>query len=520
MAEANFVACMRLIFAWRLAARAQVWLAGLCTLLAVPCGVAAQTQAAALGTSASGLRGLIYTGLPVSQRELNLSVSVGYGLTEPFAPVPGAHHRAQGSLGAAIAPLPWLSMALRVDGRLEAHPDDYDGAHSAAFGDPRLFARVGQRFGPELALGAELGLWFPGNRAPSFVPSATTVDARALLAFTPEHSPWLLLGAVGFRLDNSASSAPDLNRLRLGDRITLELSSSNAVPLALGVARRIAETAELFAELSADLLIGSAAPPLAQSPLRAALGGRYFLNHNWQAELTATAALSARPGVAATDPLVPIEPRFLLVVALRYGISLDQPAQEPRVGPMPIAPRAAAPTAAVSPQTANVAGVLIDEQGEPLPEATLTLQAGEGVQREVITDAHGRYQFEHVPLGPATLEASAKGCQTQIWNVDVRPGLAPESARTLAAQLGHGVLRGLIRSFRSEPLRAQIIVRDQRGKTAASRESSADGVFEIELPRGRYRVTISAPGYAPHNRSMQIEDNGVSILNVDMREQK
>jgi hypothetical protein len=102
----------------------------------------------------------------------------------------------------------------------------------------------------------------------------------------------------------------------------------------------------------------------------------------------------------------------------------------------------------------------------------------------------------------------------------VREHAAPQPPQALSAQSGLGYLRGLIRTFRSEPLRAQIVVRDQRGKTTASRESAADGVFEIELPPGSYRVTISAAGYDTHSRNVQIEGNAVSILNVDMHESK
>jgi hypothetical protein len=518
MAEANPAAVAPYTTLSASSAPIRLWLFALSILLSVPRVAMAQSVDAALGTATSGLRGLIYTGLPVAPREFNLNVSGGYGLIEAIAPVRGAHHHVQGSLGVAIVPLSWLSLALRLDGRLEMHPDDYDGSHSGGFGDPRLFARAGHQLTPELALGAELGVWFPGNNAPSFVPSATTIDARGLVSFTPQHSPWVLLGALGFRLDNSANSAPDLTRLRLGDRITLGLSSSNAVLVALGIARRIDKLGEVFAEVSADMLVGSAAPPLAQSPLRAALGGRYFPSSVWQAELSVSAALSQRPDVGASDPLVPIEPRFLVLAAVRYSLPLDRPSSAVVRPGIEARPQSVAPSLAQQVQTASVAGTLVDEKGEPLPEVTLKLQAAQGEPRETITDAQGRYVFAEVPVGPATLQATANGFKTQTWQVDVQTGLAPQSPRALISESEHGVLRGLVRSFRSAPLRAQIVVRNARGKNVANRESGADGVFEIELPPGNYRVTISAPGFAPHSRSMQIGGNAVSILNVDMRE--
>jgi hypothetical protein len=289
----------------------------------------AQAGQPALGSSSSGQRGLVYTGLPLSAAELNLSIAAGYGVTDSIEPVDGVHHRGQATFGAAFAPISWLSFALRLDGRLEMHPDDGEGSHAAGFGDPRIFARVGQALSPELQLGAELGGWFPGTDAPSLQPSATSAEVRGLFAFTPQSSPWLVLAAAGFRLDNSARSAPDLQRLREGDRISLGISDSNSILAAAGVARRFGRVAEAFTELSADVLVGGTAPSFSQSPLRASLGGRYFMSSSVQLDLTAIASLSSRPTISADAPLVPIEPRLLVLFGVRYSLSFAPTVAKP-----------------------------------------------------------------------------------------------------------------------------------------------------------------------------------------------
>src|SRR5262245_13490483 len=192
--------------------RRRLWLAlGLVMLQMslTPMPLAAQL----LGSSSSGLRGLVYTGLPLTEPEFNISVSAGYGGTESFAPVSGMHHRGQSSLGAAVAPLPWLAFAVRLDGRLGMPPGDCGAAHRAGFGDPRLFARFGHALSREWSLGGELTGWFPGTNAPSIDFSATSVEAKSLLAWTPSGSPWVGLGMLGFRLDNSSHTSPDLSRL-------------------------------------------------------------------------------------------------------------------------------------------------------------------------------------------------------------------------------------------------------------------------------------------------------------------
>ena len=470
------------------------------------------------------MRGLIYTGLPTTQSpELNLSLGVGYGITDAFEPVDGTHHRGQATFGAAVSPLNWLSFALRLDGRLEMHPDDGEGSHSAGFGDPRIFARMGHVLSPELSLGAELGGWFPGTDAPSIEPRASSAEARGLLAFTPPSSPWVLLGAAGFRLDNSGQSAPDLRRLRVGDRISLGVSDSNAVLLAVGLARRFGRQVEAFGELSADLLVGSRAPALSQSPLRAALGGRYFVSPALQLDLTALASLSQRPDVGVDAALVPIEPRVLVNLGVRYSVSLDGRIEKPaliapRPGPKPAVGAVAAKPA--EPQSTTLTGTLTDDKGEPLPEASVTLRVAGGELRDAITDAEGRYTFQWVPVGPATLEVVATGFQTQSWDIVVQANMPVETPRSLVPKADSGLLRGLIRSFTSEPLRAQIVVRDRRGRTVANRDSADDGHFELDLPPGNYEVTISARGYRTHRRSVRVDGNGVSILNVDMREGK
>jgi Carboxypeptidase regulatory-like domain len=492
-------------------------------LLVFPSAGYAEAEPPALGTSGSGMHGLVFTGLPLSAPELNLSFGAGYGMTEAVTDDDGAHHRGQATFGAAYAPLPWLSFALRLDGRLEFHPDDGEGAHMAGFGDPRIFARAGHALSPELSIGGELGAWFPGTDAPSIEPTATSAEVRGLFAYAPRGTGWRLLAAAGFRFDNSARSAPDLERLRLGDRVTLGVSDSHAVLGALGLAHRFRNIAEVFGEVSADVLVGSKSPGFGKSPLRAAVGGRYFPSEGWQVDLTAITSLSSRPDIEPEDALVPIEPRVLVMLGARYSFDFSPKTQAatPDTAETPKSPeeqpKAAAPA---EPKFATVAGTLVDDKGEPLPEAVVTLRGSRGETRDAITDAHGQYTFQGVPVGPAAVEVEATGFKAQTWDIEVRPDMPPDAPRALSPKTDTGVLRGLIRTFQSEPLRAQILVRDRRGRSVATRDSAEDGHFELDLAPGAYDVTISAKGYRTHRRSVKVEANGVSILNVDMREGK
>jgi hypothetical protein len=479
----------------------------------------AQVDAVRAGLSSNGLCGLALTAYPVCPKRLGVSVTGNYGYTESLGPIEGAHHRTGGSIGAGMSPLPWLSVALRLDGRLDFHPRDRKGKDFTGTGDPRLFVRGGHQLSRELALGGELVMWFPGRDAPSFKASATSLDVKALAAFTARTLPLSLLGHVGYRLDQSAESAPDLGRVRYGDRSALGLSASDAVLLAIGLSTRAVRELELYGELSLDLLVGDAAPAFAQSPLRGTLGARHFFTKSLQGELSATVSFSGRPSIEPTAPLVPIEPRFLLNVGVRYGYDLYVPPPAPREPP----PQRRVEVAPGAPVQVPVSGKLVDGDDAALPDVRVVLTAeGPPAQPpiETVTDGEGRYSFPLVPLGPASLEASAPGFEVQRWTIDVQPQMAADDARPLARQGNLGTLRLLTRTFKSEPLASAIVVRDVRGRKVAGGTADTQGLFEFDLPPGRYVVMISAVGYRPHRREVQIERHGVAILNVDMREQQ
>jgi hypothetical protein len=478
----------------------------------------AQVDATRAGLASNGLCGLALTGYPTCPKRLGLSATGSYGYLESVGPVDGAHQRIGGSLGVGGVALPWLALALRFDGRLDLHPDDSRGKDLTGTGDPRLFLRGGHAVGRDVSLGGEAVVWFPGNVAPSYEPSATTVDLKALAAWTPRSTPLSLLGYVGYRLDQSAKSAPDVRRLRPGDRIALSLSDSDALLLALGVSTRAIRDSELFAELSLDCLVGDKAPSFSKSPFRGTLGGRYFMTKSVQGELSATVAFNGRPSVAVDAPLVPIEPRFLLNVGVRYGY-------DPYVAPPPPPASVEKPTdePANAPATARVSGTLVDADQAPLPDVrvTLTVMGASGPEpRETVSDGEGKYSFDDVPVGTAQLEATAPGFDTQQWTVEVAPNMAPHAKRSLIRKGNLGTLRLLTRTFASEPLASVILIKDQRGKKVAAGKADEQGLFEFDLPPGRYVVMISAAGYRPHRGEVQVERHGVAILNVDMREQK
>lgn len=485
--------------------------------------VRAQSTPAPAGIAAGGLCGLIYAETPTCPAYLlAVSGTAGYGHTESMGSIKGSHKRFAGTLGVGFAPFDWLAVSARLDGRLDIHPPDPDGPDGTMVGDPRIAVRMGRALNQDFSFGGSIGLWMPGADAPSLRFTAASVDFKALGAWRPHQGPWSLLGTVGFRLDQSGSAAPDLRRLRPGDRLSLGLSDYHAVLGVLGVSYTFVGKGEVFAELSGDILVGAKAPSLMKSPLRAGIGGRYFLSKMLQVEVSVTGSLSQRPSLAESAKLVPVEPRVYATTGIRFGL----PSPERRVSgsgetdpePADVPSPNQEIELAASPQIALVTGSILDAEGAPLPEAQLTLTAGEQ-KLETFTDGNGVYSFDKIPLGPVSLAVSAAGFSSQTWEITAVYGMSSLGPRSLVQASETGILRCLTRTFGSDGLKANIVVRDAKGKEVAKGESDATGRFEIKIQPGSYQVIITASGYRSHRRQVKVDSNGVAILNVDMREQ-
>jgi hypothetical protein len=458
------------------------------------------------GANAAGLCGGVELGAPTCPTGTTLSASAGYGVTA----LDGRHDRAIGRLGVGVVPLPWLALSLELAGRVDVHPDDELGSNVTGTGDPWLRVRMGHPVGRGVALGAEVGLWLPGNKAPSFKLGATSVELRGLLSW--QRGPFQLVGLVGMRLDQSGAVAPDLSRLRMGDRVALGLSDSDALLWGVGFLLAPLPRLSVFAELSAQWLLGRRAPALAESPLRLAAGVRYFVHDLLQLELSVIPALSRRPALGETDPLVPIEPRVSVLAGLRHTFG----AERPKPPPPPAPPQPADDPAPEPPRLVELAGVLTDPSGGPLPDATVRLVMPDATL-ETITDAEGRYSFAQLVPQHAELQVDAAGFKSSTWPVEIQRPETRVPPHALEPGASTGILRCLVRAFDSNALEAEVSVRDQEGKRIGGGSTDRSGALELALPPGQYRVMIEAGGYRSQRTNVQVAANEVAILNVDMR---
>jgi hypothetical protein len=111
-----------------------------------------------------------------------------------------------------------------------------------------------------------------------------------------------------------------------------------------------------------------------------------------------------------------------------------------------------------------------------------------------------------LPLGSPSTESLEDGA-----NADPDPEIRDDGGGDLEATPA-GQIRGLVRDFRGQPVRARVTLLP----TGARVEVGADGAFSVEVPPGDYQIVVEHPGYAPQRRGVVVEDNQVTILNIDL----
>lgn len=481
--------------------------------------------------------------------------SAGYGYAASLDPGFGAddtHHRAGGSLAASFSPTPWLSLGLRMDGRLDRHSariEQPDGAagevtDDGLVGDPRVLLQARTSLSQSWHLGGRLTFWFPGSEAPSLVLGATTADALAVLTYAPPGGPLRVGLDAGFRLDRSAESVEDAGALSQADRLSLGVSESSAVLLGAGATFQ-AGSVQILGELTWDVLVGDAAPSLRESPLRVAAGVRVPVVENLAAELVLESNLARLPTAAPGQPLVPYEPRVSVTAGLHFRFGAPARARSSGTGEdtRDEPGRPGAPDAA---RAGVVHGRVRGPGGAAVTSAELTITAGsapaEGAPEdapgaagdatpeinpgatpaapaftaEAAVDTEGRFRVAGVPAGPVTVSARADGFEPATRSFTLAPGSEHELDIDLERALPPGQLRGFVRSFGGKPVAATLTI-EPLGQTITAGE---DGSFEIDVAPGKYEVVVRAPGYREQRRSVTIEEGGVLILNVDLRRQK
>jgi len=465
--------------------------------------------------SGRGLVGLIRVGIPIPALSPVVAAGgVSYGWLDPAADLDVSGQRFGATLGAAVTPLPYLSLALDARGYLDVFPRSSAGSETNLYGEPRLTARFSRALTESTYWGAEAEVRFVGAQAPSVYWPATSGSVRALLGVQLPERTWL--GAqLGFHLDRSAALVPDPAKVSASDRRTLESSAWNAVQWGVGVSHRLEHLqTELIGELSGEALVGADAPSVFASPWQLAAGARQPLNEAVSLGVSVELGLSAAQRSSLVDELRPISSRLTAGVSLLWRLG-SSPARAPAPPSVPELPPRAAPVPSLQPNppaavlaTTPVLGTVVDEGGRPLPDALIRL-AREGAEpTEARSLEDGSFSFAEVPLGSIELRVSAAGFD------DVSVSIVQGQERTreivLHPSVPAGQVRGRVLDLSGAPVLARISITPGEHPV----QVSEDGSFSVELAPGRYTVKLEHASFVTQQRVIVIRDRGVVILNI------
>jgi hypothetical protein len=442
--------------------------------------------------------------------------SGGYGYTESVLGTADAHHRLTGALMVDGRPLRWLGLALRLDGRYDQHVIPGQPRDTGLVGDPRLYVRIDRALGSALAIGARAGVWLPGRNAPSLDPAALSPELLAAVSYSPGAGRLTVTANIGYRLDRSARTATDATRLGPGDRLALDISAYDGVLVGGAASVRLGR-AHAFVEGSWNLLVGAGSPRPLASPIRVGGGVRFPVAERVGLEAMAEVSPSARPDLS--DPMsapVPVPPRFAVGLGLAYrfggptapaGSAVLVAAPPPTPKPPP--PPEAAPEPAEPAATAGVRGRITAADGSALEDVHARVTGG-AQSRPIAVDEKGRFTIEGAPGDELVIAVEAKGFLPATQPVTLVAGPPAEVAIDLRRPGGQ--LRGVVRSFRGSTVDADISVDGDTNELRASQ-----GRFSMDVTPGDHEVRISARGYTTQVRRVRVEQNGVTLLNIDLK---
>jgi hypothetical protein len=341
-------------------------------------------------------------------------------------------------------------------------------------------------------------VWMPGNQAPSVVLGATTVDALALASYAPAGSGLRVLLNAGIRIDRSAASVQDADLLSQADRMSLGVSESHAALVGVGAGYQLGRV-ELIGEWTWDVMLGERAPAREIWPMRVAGGIRVGVSHAWSVQVMAEGRLSQPPDGGYEQPLAPFDPRISVAAGLQYRFGQGSPVR--REVPVPVVSK---------PVETVLVGRVLSRDGVAVAGARVTVEAGE-LSLEGATGADGSFRVAGVPAGKVRVRVMAEGYEDATQSA--LASAHSELSVTLEPVLPSGQLRGLVRSFRGQPVTATLVI-EPGGLTVTTNDK---GWFETDVPPGDYEVVVRAEGYREQRRSVVVERGGVTIINVDLR---
>ncbi|MCP4658679.1 MAG: hypothetical protein GY856_24980 [bacterium] len=144
---------------------------------------------------------------------------------------------------------------------------------------------------------------------------------------------------------------------------------------------------------------------------------------------------------------------------------------------------------------AEIAGKVVDPEGEPVAQATITTRLRHGGQRRTTADAEGQFRFGDLESGSYALVIAASGFMVAEREVDLQPG---EARRLSPVEMEYGeALAGQVLDAQTrEPVPgAEVWVHDPPGGGSTHSDTEGNFILTTDLTR-TLRLLVSAEGYA------------------------
>ena len=227
----------------------------------------------------------------------------------------------------------------------------------------------------------------------------------------------------------------------------------------------------------------------------------------------AVEALAERWGAGGAQGLTAADGRAALegLLAEPHTISATDPAG--REAKARVDPCASEELVLTLSEIAILAGQVVDDQGRPVPHATVGVQPEKGVgEIRGVASAQGTFRIEPVPAG-VELRVAARG---ESGRGQTRLGpLAPGATAQVEVRVHPTVTAvGRVVDVQGEPVAGAWVVPQLPGGGAADvlgpgmrNRTGDDGRFDlVGVPPGRLEVMLNAPGYRPGFVQLRVPD--------------
>jgi hypothetical protein len=168
---------------------------------------------------------------------------------------------------------------------------------------------------------------------------------------------------------------------------------------------------------------------------------------------------------------------------------------------------------------------VVDDAGKPVVGANVSVKLKNNTGNTV-TDDKGAYTVARLPIGKTVdgkTDLDDTGAEVSVEVANKKPGAATLTLVkginsvpriVLDPMLPPGQLRAVIINLgTSRPVAGANVTIEPGGVTATSDDK---GKFQVDLPPGHYKLTVTARGLAQQQLDVNIDPNGVAIKNIEL----